>query len=269
MMRPRRAGALRAWLRRSGPPAALLLTLALAWEAAVRGLAVPAFILPPPSAILAALWDYREPLLLTHLPVTLGEVLLGFFLSLACGAGLAVTMHFFPPLARALYPLVVVSQTIPFVAISPVFLLWFGYSIWQKAAVIVLIGFFAVCVATYDGLRSADPELLDLLSAAGATRWQVFRTVQIPSALPLFFSGARVAAAVSIIGAVIGEWLGGDAGLGIFGRRMASQVRAAPLFASVLLLSLAGLALFAAVSGIERRLLPWHHRQPPGGAAEQ
>lgn len=242
-------------------PAVLLAFLLLLWEGLSRLLAVPAFILPPPSAIAAAVWELRGPLFGVHLPVTLGEIALGLALALAVGVGLAVAMHFSPLLERAIYPLVVASQTVPIIAISPVFLLWFGYSIWQKVAVIVLISFFSITVNTFDGLRARDPELVELLQAAGAGRWQVFLKAEVPAALPLFFSGLKIAAAMCVIGATIGEWLGASAGLGYFGRRMASTMRAAPLFASVFILSLVGIALFGLIAWLEQRLLPWHHRR--------
>lgn len=244
-------------IKRLLAPGLTLLGLGATWELYARLAAVPHYILPAPTVIAAAIWEYRELLFLTHLPVTLLEVLTGFALSLLLGAGLGTAMHLWPPVARALYPLVVASQTIPLIAISPVFLWWFGYTLAQKVAVVVLISFFPVAVGTYDGLRSADPEQLDLLRSMGAGRWQILRLVQIPSALPHFFAGVKVAAAVSVIGATIGEWLGGDAGLGIFGRRMASSLKTPALFASVVILSLLGIALFLAVGWVERRLIHW------------
>lgn len=252
--------------RLAGPPAALLLALTTAWELLVRGRAVPDFILPAPTQVAVAFVDHGRAMLLVHLPVTALEVLLGFLLALAAGVAVAVAMHLSPPVQRALYPLVVASQTIPIIAFSPVFLLWFGYSLAQKVAVTVLITFFALAVNVYDGLRSADPNLVDLFRSAGASRWQVFRQVEAPAALPLFFSGARVAAAVSVVGATIGEWLGGSAGLGYFGRRMAANIQAPALFASVILLSLLGIGLFLLVVWLERRLIPWYQRRHTGSA---
>lgn len=242
-------------------PALTLLSFALIWELYARLAAVPHYILPAPTVIGGAIWEYRELLFLTHLPVTLLEVLIGFGLSLLLGAALGTAMHLWAPVARALYPLVVASQTIPLIAISPVFLWWFGYTLAQKVAVVVLFSFFPVAVGTYDGLRGAEPEQLDLLRSMGAGRWQLLRLVQIPSALPHFLAGVKVAATVSVIGATIGEWLGGDAGLGIFGRRMTSSLKTPALFASVVILSLIGIALFLTVSWVERRLLHWRPKE--------
>lgn len=246
-------------MSRTAPYAAALVLLA-AWEAAVRLLGMPAFILPAPSQVAAALWELRQPLFLVHLPVTLAETLAGLGISVVAGVGLAVGMHVWAPLRRALYPLVVASQTVPTIAISPLFLLWFGYTFAQKVAVTLLITFFFITVNTFDGLRSTDPELRNLLVSMGAGRWRIFRMAELPAAMPLFFTGLRTAAAVAVVGATIGEWLGGEAGLGYFGRRMTTTMRAAPLFASVALLSLLGIALFWLVGVLERRVIAWHHR---------
>ncbi|MFZ5824613.1 MAG: ABC transporter permease [Bacillota bacterium] len=244
-------------LRRNGPAAGLLLGLLLLWEAGCRWLQVPNFILPAPSRIVQALWEWRGPLLTEHLPVTALEALLGLGISIVLGVALAVAMHLWPPLHRALYPLIVASQTVPVIAISPVFLFWFGYSLGQKVAVVVLITFFPIAIGTFDGLRSTDPDLLDWLRTAGASRWRQLRMAEAPSALPAFITSLRVAAPVSVIGAVIGEWLGGQAGLGVFGRRAASNLKSAELFASVVLLALFGIALVLLVVWAERRLMAY------------
>ncbi|MGE5674595.1 MAG: ABC transporter permease [Mycobacterium leprae] len=245
---------MRRWWQQYGPAAILLVALLLGWEAACRLLKVPPFILPPPSRILVALWQWRAAFLHDHLPVTALEVLLGLLISLLLGVMVAVVMHLSPTVSKALYPLVIASQTIPVVAISPVFLFWFGYSLTQKVAVVVLITFFPIVVNTYDGLRAADPELLSWMEASGATRWQILRLAQAPAALPSFFTGLKVATTTSVAGAVIAEWLGGQAGLGVYGRRAASTLKSAELFASVILLALLGILLFALAAWAERRV---------------
>lgn len=244
-------------LKRYGAAGALLLALLLLWELLCRWLAVPTYILPAPSRALEALWQWRSVLFGQHLATTGVEVLIGLGVSVVLGAGLAIGMHLSPVLGRVLSPLVVASQTIPIIAVAPVFLFWFGYSLTQKVAVVVLITFFPVAVATYDGLRSADPELLDWMRAAGASRSRILRMVELPSALPAFFTGLKMSAAVSVTGAVIAEWLGGQTGLGVYGRRAASTLRSPELFASVLLLSLLGVLLYALAAWAERRLLPY------------
>lgn len=240
-------------MKRSLAPAALLLGLLAFWEVACREFGVPTYILPAPSQALAALWQWRGPLLSDHLPTTALEVLLGLCLSILLGVAIAALMHLSAPLRRALYPLIVASQTIPVVAISPVFLFWFGYSLTQKVAVVVLVTFFPIAVNTFAGLQSADPDLLAWMTAAGASRRRILIMVEIPAALPSFFAGLKVAAGVSVIGAVIGEWLGGQTGLGVFGRRAASTLKSPELFASVLLLALLGVALYRLTAWLEHR----------------
>jgi putative hydroxymethylpyrimidine transport system permease protein len=248
-------------LKRHGPAWTLLISLLLAWELACRYLRVPAYILPPPSQIARALWTWRGPLLTQHLPATLTETLLGLGISIVLGVVMAVLMHLLPPVSRALYPLVVASQTIPIIALSPVFLFWFGYSLAQKVAVVVLVAFFPVVVNTRDGLRSADPDLLEWMRAAGASRWRTLRMAEAPAALPSFFTGLKMAASVSVIGAVLGEWLGGEKGLGIFGRRAVTTLKSPELFASVVLLALLGEGLFLLAALAERLVLK--HRSNP------
>ncbi|HYG57022.1 MAG TPA: ABC transporter permease [Symbiobacteriaceae bacterium] len=243
-----------AWatLTRHGPAALLLATLVALWEFACRWFAIPHFVLPRPSQVAVALWQWREPLVLEHLPVTAAETLLGLGISIILGVALATAMHLSPTAGRAVYPLIVASQTIPIIALSPIFLFWFGYSMAQKVAVVVLVAFFPIAVAARDGLRAADPDLLDWMKASGASRWRVFRMAEAPAALPSFFSGLKVGASVSVIGAVLGEWLGGQSGLGVFGRRAASNLKSPELLASVVLLALLGIGLFLAATLVER-----------------
>lgn len=240
-------------LKRYGPAAFLLLGLIGFWEAYTRLMSVPVFILPAPSRILQALWEWREPLLLEHLPVTLTEVLIGLGISVVSGVAIGAAMHLSPLVNRALYPLVIASQTIPTIAISPVFMFWFGYSLSQKVAVVWLITFFPMAVGVYDGLRSTDPDLLSWMRAAGAGRWRILRMAELPSALPAFFTSLKIAATYSVVGAVLGEWLGGQAGLGVYGRRAGSSLKAPELWASVLVLTLLGVTLFLLAAWVERR----------------
>jgi len=234
--------------------------LLLGWELLCRLLAIPPFILPPPSAVLVSLWELRDLLLGLHLWTTLGEVLLGLACSLVFAVLLALAMNFWRPVERIIYPYIVISQTIPIIALSPIFILWFGYSLSGKIAITILFTFFPIVVGAYDGLRSADREMVELLKTMGATRWQIFCKLQIPAALPSFFSGLKVAATYSVAGATIGEWLGASAGLGYFGRRASGNFQAPALFASVLLLSCIGMLLFRLVAYIERRVLLKHRK---------
>lgn len=240
------------WL---APGLLVLLTLGV-WEVWVRLANTPRWLLPPPSAIARTLLDDRV-LLLRHTRVTLGEVLLGFGLALAAGVLLAVLIDASPVLARAVYPLVIASQTVPVVALAPLLLIWLGYGLLPKVLVTALIGFFPIVVNTVDGLRATDRDVLDLLRALGAGRWTRFRLARLPAALPFVFSGARVAVAVCVIGAVFGELVGSSAGLGYLMTRAAAQFLTARVFACIVLLSGIGIGLFALVALAERLLLPW------------
>lgn len=231
----------------------------IAWEAGCRLLHVPPFILPPPSAVIVSLWELRATLLGLHLWVTLKEVLLGLSVSILFGIVLAFAMNMSRVVERLVYPYIVISQTIPIIALSPVFILWFGYDLSGKIAITILFTFFPIVVNTYDGLRSTDKEMLQLLRTMGANRWQIFTKLQLPSSLPHFFSGLKVAATYSVAGATIGEWLGASEGLGYFGRRASGNFQAPALFASVLLLSVLGMLLFWLTGRLERHFTP-HQR---------
>ncbi|USB33079.1 ABC transporter permease [Paenibacillus sp. YPG26] len=242
-------------LRSYGPFLLLLTFILILWEWLVRGGTVPAFIVPAPSSILAALIHNRELLLGTHLPVTLAESALGFALSVLFGTCLGTWMHLSRTVERAVYPFVIISQTLPLIALSPIFIMWFGYSIWSKVAVVILTAFFPIVVGAYDGLRTGGQAYSELLRTMGANRLQLLLKLQIPLALPSFFSGLKLSVVYCVIGATIGEWLGGSSGLGYYSRRMAGNLKSDQLFAAVLLLSLLGLALFLAVALMERAVL--------------
>ena len=250
----------RAWSRAIawGVPSFLIATALVAWEVIVRLTSTPRWFLPPPSAIVTALFDDRR-LMLHHTWVTLEELLLGFAISVLLGIGFALAIASSRVVERAFYPFVVASQAIPIIALAPILLIWFGYGMSPKVIVVVLICFFPIVVNTVDGLRSVDPELIDLLRSMGASKWTIYRIVRIPSSLPYIFSGTRIAAAVSVIGALIGEWVGASAGLGYLMTRSAAQFLTARVFAAVLISAVIGLAMFGVVSLLERFFLPWQH----------
>jgi putative hydroxymethylpyrimidine transport system permease protein len=233
----------------------LVLCLGGLWEWVVRAGYIPPFILPAPSAIWESLVENEQLLLVQHLPATLWEVLLGFLLSLLGGTLLGAGMHFFRTLEKSLYPLIVISQTVPLIAVSPVFIMWFGYTIWGKVAVTILTAFFPIVVSTYDGLKVGGVEYRELLLTMGAGRWDIFKKVQVPMALPSFFSGLKMSVVYCVVGATIGEWLGASEGLGYFSRRMSSSMHADAVFASVFLLSLLGIVLFLLIALVEKQVL--------------
>jgi putative hydroxymethylpyrimidine transport system permease protein len=225
------------------------------WQMVVNRGIIPAFILPSPSAIWSSLMENRELLFQEHLPATLKEVLIGFAISVSAGTLLGVLMHFSRSLEKILYPFLVISQTIPLIAISPIFIMWFGYSIWSKIAVTILTAFFPIVVSTYDGLKSGAEEYHELLLTMGANRWTIFKKIQVPLALPSFMSGLKMSVVYCVVGATIGEWLGASEGLGYFSRRMSGSLQADAVFAAIFLLSLLGIVLFLLISLIEKQLL--------------
>ena len=246
-------------------PLAIVLALLGAWELAARwdlladALSVEPFLIPAPSDVAQALWEDRE-LLADNGWVTLKEVVLGFAVALVAGVGFAVALHLSPALRRALYPLLVASQTVPIIVIAPILVVWFGFGIGPKLAIIALICFFPITVNTLDGLRSVDPELRKLMRTLDAGRWQTLRRVEAPAALPYFFSGAKIAVAVAVIGAVFGEWAGSDEGLGHLMLQASAQLLTARVFAAVVVLSAFAIALFGLLTLLERRFAWWGER---------
>lgn len=264
-MRRRDRGA----LRRALAPAALLAGLVLLWELAARqgvlaelllsgqGAGGDAdFLVPAPSEIAEQLWTQRG-LLADEAWVTLGEVLLGFGLALAAGLSLAVVIHLSETTRRAVYPLLVASQTIPVVVIAPILVVWFGFGIFPKLLIIALICFFPITVNTYDGLRSVDPGLLKMMRTLGADRAQSLVRAELPWALPFAFSGAKIAVAVAVIGAVFAEWAGADSGLGHLILVSSGELSTALTFAAILVLSAIAIGLFALLGLLERRIVTW------------
>ncbi len=242
---------------RSGlPPLIFLFTLLALWQLGAMEVDA-AYILPTPVQILRRLWELRGPLLTVHLPATMAVTGLGLAISLALGLGLAAVMDWSPLAQKCLYPVVVASQTIPTTAIAPLFVLWFGYGIWSKVLVAVLMTFFPITITVYDGLRSARTEMAELLETYGATKWDVFRKIKIPCALPYFFSAVKMAVPIAIIGAAIGEWLGAQSGLGYFSRRMMTQLDGAGVFAPIVLLSAVAMAAAGLVGLVEKRVVKW------------
>ncbi len=239
----------------AGAVAFILLLLAI-WEGGAR-VYDQSYLLPSPSQILVRLWELKEVLFFSHLPATLSIVLTGLAISIGAGGILALFMYYSPFASKTFYPLLVASQTIPIIALAPLFVLWFGYSIWSKVAVTVLFTFFPITVGLYDGLRSTDRRLTELLQTMGAKKRHLFFKVALPSSLPHFFSSLKVAVTLSVIGAAVGEWLGAQAGLGYFSRRMMTQFDGAAVFAPIVLLAVIAIVLFLIVKLIESIVLKW------------
>ena len=237
-------------------PALLLALSVVVWEAWVWIDDTPAWFMPAPSAVAEEALASRA-LLWEHTWTTLQEVLLGYVIALVVGVATALLIAFSPIAERTLYPLIVASQAIPIIALAPILLIWFGFGMTPKVIVVVLLCYFPITVNMADGLRSADTDALNLLRSMGANRWQVLRIVRIPSSLPYLISGARIAAAVSVIGAIVGEWVGASSGLGYLMTRAASQFLTARLFAAVAISAVVGVGMFVIVALAGRVLVPW------------
>jgi putative hydroxymethylpyrimidine transport system permease protein len=243
-------------------PVSLVALVLGGWELLARLGDIEDYLLPAPSEVARALVDDRG-LLLPDTWVTAREVLLGFGLALAAGLAIAVALHLSPLLRKAFYPLVVASQAVPVIVIAPILVIWFGFGIAPKLIVIALICFFPIVVNTLDGLASVDRAQARMLRTLDASRTDVFRHLEWPSALPYLFSGAKIAVAVAVIGAVFGELVGSDAGLGHAIQIGTAELLTARVFAAVFILSAMAIALFGLVAAVERRAVPWANGGSP------
>ncbi len=247
--------------RRYGPALVLVAVGLAVWEAAIRALHVPDYLLPAPSAI-AADFPADGRLLLDNSLVTLREMGLGFALAVAAGLALAIVLHLSDTLRRALYPILIGSQTIPIVVLAPILVILLGFDLAPKLAIVALICFFPIVVNTVDGLRSVDPELVRMMRTLDGSRWAILERVELPWALPLAFSGMRVAATYAAIGAVFGEWAGSSAGLGYLMLQATPNLDTPRIFAAIVILTLLSLALFLLIRMLERLLVPWARPAP-------
>lgn len=236
--------------------AALLLAL---WQLLCRAGLVPAYLLPSPVQVAAAFME-DLPLLAQNLLTTLGEAFLGLGLGLALAFLAAALMDRWPLFYRAAYPLLVITQTIPTVALAPLLVLWMGYGPAPKVTLVVIVCFFPVAVALLDGFRAADPDVIGLMRAMGAGKGQIFRYVKLPSALPPFFSGLRIAVSYSVVGAVIAEWIGGFSGLGVYMTRVRKSFAYDKMFAVIFLISAVSLLLMKGVTLLRRACMPWDNQ---------
>ena len=217
-------------------------------------------IVPAPSDVAQALWDDRE-ILIENGWITLQEMLGGLAIAFALGAGFAIALHLSETLRRAFYPILVASQTIPIVAIAAVLVIWLGFGIGPKLAVVALICFFPITVNMLDGLRSVDESAVRMMRTLDGSRWVVLRRLELPSSMPQFFSGAKIAVAIAPIGAVLGEFVGANGGLGYLITQANANLLTARVFASIVVLSAFALTLFLLIVVAERTLAPWDRKE--------
>lgn len=238
------------------PVAVLLALFGVWWFVAWREL-VPAYLVPAPGAVaetMVADWS----MLLEHTWVTTLETIVGFVLAAVIGVATAVLLVYSRTAEKSLYPLILFAQVIPKIAIAPILVVWFGFGMTPKIVLAVLIAFFPVVVSAVAGLRSVDPELLEMSATMGASRWKTFRKIRFPGALPQLMSGLKVAVTLAVVGAVVGEFVGADRGLGYVLLLASGNLDAPLLFADLILMSLIGVVLFVLVEVLERLLIPWH-----------
>jgi putative hydroxymethylpyrimidine transport system permease protein len=249
---------MRRWLLPLGLIALLigLWQVACSTGAVADALNLESFLVPSPAEVATSLWDNRG-LLAENAWVTLREMLLGIVAAIVVGVGFAVLMHRWRILRDAAYPLIIASQTIPIVVISPILVVWFGYGIGPKVAIIALICFFPITVNALDGLRSVDPEAVKMMRSLNASRWQLFRRVEAPAALPSLFTGIKIAVVIAPIGAVFAEWSGSSSGLGHLIQSDTAYYLVDRQFATVVVLSALALALIGLTALAERRVVTW------------
>ncbi len=243
-------------MKKSIPSIILTVILFAIWQVIAMRMNA-SYILPSPIEIVKKIWELRVVLFTVHLPATMGVTSLGLVISIVLGLFLAIIMDLNEKIESALYPVIIASQTIPTTAIAPLFVLWFGYGIWSKVLVTILITFFPITITVYDGFKSTKREMEELLKTYGATKKDIFIKLKLPSALPYFFSAIKMAVPLSIIGAAIAEWLGAQSGLGYFSKRMMTQLDGAGVFAPVVVLSVVAMVLVGIIGIIENALIKW------------
>ncbi len=235
---------------------ATLTVVTVLWEVVVRLFQIPSFLIPAPSAIWQE-FTSRIELYANHTWITLYETLLGFLLAVVLGILAAIAIVYSRVLQSVVYPVILILQIVPKVAIAPLLLIWVGYGLQSKAVIALLVAFFPVVVSTATGMRAADPELLDLVKVLKGSRWQEFVKIRFPYSLPFIFSGLKVAITLAVIGAIIGEFVGGSEGLGYLIVVANAELKTAMSFSSFILLSAMGLVLFGLIVVLERLMVPW------------
>lgn len=252
-------------IRRKGAGTALWYTVAIAlvmalWQLTILVTGVADYLLPPPAQVAQAFATYQQPLL-TNTWSTLEEILLAFAVSTVAGVALAIPIAFSRTVERLSYPLLVMSQAVPKIALGPLFIVWFGFGLMTNVLIAVSVAIFPIIVNTALGLSSLDPDLVRLGHSMGASRWRLFRLVRLPAALPSIFAGLKVAITLAVIGAVVGEFIVGSVGLGHLTLSASGNQNAPLLFACIITLAVLGILVFAVIDMIERITLRWHTSQ--------
>ena len=237
-------------------PAVFLAVLLIVWQLSVDMGAISRIVLPAPTDVGSTLIKIL-PDIQNHILVTIVEAITGFFISILLALILAILMDSVKLIKKAIYPILVVSQTVPLIVLAPLFVMWFGYGMLPKIIVVVSVCFFPILISLLDGLSSVDKDMINLLKSMKASRLQIFRMVKFPGAMVSFFSGLRIAATYSIMGAVIGEWMGGRAGLGIYMTRVKHSFAYDKTFAAIVVIVILSMMVFYAVRLLQKLIMPW------------
>ncbi|MDU2459157.1 MAG: ABC transporter permease [Clostridium sp.] len=241
-------------------PIVFILILLIIWEIIVNVGGIEKYILPAPTDVIEVLIkDFKT--MIPHILATLYEGMVGFLIAIALSIILAVIMDMVPLIKKALYPVLVISQTIPTVALAPLFIIWFGFGALPKIIVVVIVCFFPIVISIVDGLEGVDKDLINHFKLMGASKLNVFLHLKLPYGMINFFSGMRIAATYSIMGAVIGEWLGGDKGLGVYMTRARSAYALDKMFASIVIIVVISMGIFLLVSLMEKLFTPWNNKK--------
>ncbi len=248
------------WLHRGWRPALVIILLFIIWEASTRLADIPDWLLPAPSQIWLEARVVSESFL-EHVQSTISLTLIGFTIGCSFGLIVAMILHLLPKVRESIYPLLILSQNIPIIVLAPLLVIWFGFGLLPKILVIILICFFPVAVSALDGFRQTNKELIHYMKMAGATRSQIFWKLEWPHSFPSIFSGLKISATYSVMGAVISEWLGAKAGIGVFMTLASSSFRTDRVFVAIFTIMILSLAFFSLILLIERRVIRWQKKE--------
>lgn len=249
-------------------PAIAIVALFAGWTLVTEGGFVPGYILPSPIGVAQTLVA-QLPAMIPHVRITMIATLVGLVIAVVTAVVIAFGMAILPPFRRAVYPLLVISQTIPLIALAPLFVMWFGFGVLPKVLVVALVCFFPVVVSLIEGINAVDTDTIDLLRSMGAGSFHVFTLVQIPSSIPYLFGGLRIAATYSVMGAVIGEWLGGASGLGVYMLRAQKAFSLERVFAAIFVIVILSFTVFGVIVTLQRIATPWRRSDSLSGAGSR
>jgi len=256
----RREAAVRAWLAKRGGAILAFVLLFVAWEFAVRVTGIKEYLLPPPSKVWTEFLKRFDPVMASAW-VTTREIIAGYLVAIVVSIPLALWIAYSRFMENTLYPVIVFLQIIPKIAVAPLFIIWFGFGFTPKLLVVFLLSFFPIVVSSIAGFKSVDADIMDFARTTGASQWKMFLRIRLPQALPQIFTGLKVGAALAATAAVVAEFVASDKGLGYLLLQYNGNLDTPMVFATIILLSLIGLAVYYVVELIERFTIPWHVSQ--------